>query len=98
MMIQIPYKLTKGETTLDVQVRISDLTQARDKESSAPWDVGLTILWGDEVAFQRPLAGMDPLHAVHLAAQFAARYIRGRAEDEGGLLEPPIHPFQGRGH
>ena len=47
---------------------------------------------GDEVAFDRQLAGADPLHAVELAAQFASKYIRGRAEDEGGTLEPPIAP------
>lgn len=92
-MIQIPYELKRGELTLDILVRISDVSQARNAETSAPWDVKLTILWGEEVAFQRALAGMDPLHAVYLAAQFAAQYIHGRAEDERGTLDPPIHPF-----
>lgn len=92
-MLQIRYKFKKGDVILDVEVRLFDVKQARDDSTSAPWDVGVTLLWGDQILFDRPLAGMDPLHAVHLAAQFAANYLHGRAADEGGTLEPTILPF-----
>jgi hypothetical protein len=73
------------------ELRPHDL-QPRGADDPAPWDISVTIVWGDEGAFDRQLAGADPLHAVELAAQFASKYIRGRAEDEGGTLEPPIAP------
>ncbi|AUX25426.1 uncharacterized protein SOCEGT47_059730 [Sorangium cellulosum] len=69
-----------------------DLKQVRSADSSAPWDISVTITWGGEIAFDRPLSGADPLHAVELAARFAASYLRGRAQDEGGTLDPPIWP------
>lgn len=64
--------------------------RARGDDQPAPWDIGLTIAWGDEIAFDHPLSGADSLHAVELAVQYAARYIHGRAEDEGGTLDPPL--------
>ena len=92
-MIQLRYKLRKGDVTQDVEARLFDIKQARDASTSAPWDIHVTLLWADQVLFDRALAGMDPLHAVHLAAQFAARYFHLRAVDEGGSLEPAILPF-----
>ncbi|WP_437722364.1 hypothetical protein [Sorangium sp. So ce861] len=90
-MIEIKYRFN-GDVSRDITVRLFDVKQARNDDHSAPWDIGVTITWGSEVAFNHPLAGADPLHAVELAAQFASKYIRGRAEDEGGTLEPPITP------
>lgn len=81
-----------GEVLEDVIVRLFDIRQARGTDAAAPWDISVTITWGGKTAFERPLAGADPLHAVELAARFAATYLRGRAEDEGGTLEPPIAP------
>ncbi|WP_437965360.1 hypothetical protein WMF04_37860 [Sorangium sp. So ce260] len=91
IVIEMTYKF-QGNVSLDITVRLFGVKQARGDESSAPWDVSVTIVWGGEVAFDRPLSGADPLHAVELAAHFAASYIRGRAQDEGGTLEPPIWP------
>jgi hypothetical protein len=90
-MLELTYQF-KGAVSQVITVRLSDVKKARDDDSSAPWDISVTIAWGDQIAFDRPLAGADPLHAVELAAQFAAKYLRGRAEDEGGTLEPPIGP------
>lgn len=88
-MIELKYQF-KGDKLIEVTVRLHDVKQVRADDSSAPWDIGVTIMWGDEVAFDKPLAGGDPLHAVELAAKYASDYIRGRAEDEGGTLEPSI--------
>lgn len=90
-MIELQYRFN-GNMPRDITVRLFDVKQVRDADDSAPWDISVTIVWGSETAFDRPLAGADPLHAVELAAQFASKYIRGRAEDEGGMLEPPITP------
>lgn len=90
-MIELTYQF-KGDVSQDITVRLFDVKKVRDADSPAPWDVSVTITWGGKIAFDRPLAGADPLHAVELAAQFAARYVRGRAQDEGGTLEPPIAP------
>lgn len=90
-MIELTYTF-RGPSVVAVTVRLHDVEQARPAEHPAPWDVGLTISWGAEVAFDRPLAGADPLHAVEMAASYAARYLHGRAEDEGGTLDPPIPP------
>jgi len=89
-MLQIRYKFNQGDVTLDAEARLFAPTKARDDSTSAPWDIHVTLLWGDQVLFDRPLAGMDPLHAVHLASQFAANYLHDRAKDEGGSLEPEI--------
>lgn len=89
-MIKLKYQFTKGDVSQEITILLFDVKQVRDADSSAPWDIGVTIIWGGKSAFDRPLAGADPLEAVKLAAQFAASYIRGRAEDEGGTLEPPI--------
>ena len=89
-MLQIRYKFKKQDITLDAEARLSAPRQARDDSTSAPWDIHVTLMWGDQVLFDRPLAGMDPLHAIHLAAQFAANYLHDRAKDEGGCLEPEI--------
>ncbi len=91
-MIELTYRLTKGAVSENIAVRLSDVRRARGEESPAPWDIGVTILWGDNVAFNHPLSGVDPLHAVELAAQFASKYLAGRASDEGGVLDPPIPP------
>lgn len=88
-MIEVRYQF-KGANPRDVIIRLFDIKQARADGSSAPWDISVTILWGDEIAFDRALAGMDPLHAVELAAKFAATYISDRARDENGTLEPSI--------
>lgn len=88
-MIEVKYRFN-GEKPRDITVRLFDVRQARVDDTSAPWDIGVTILWGDEVAFDRPLAGADPLHAVESAAKFASDYISGRAIDEGGTLELDI--------
>jgi hypothetical protein len=88
-MLELKYQF-KGNTQRDITVRLGDVTQVRGTNSSSPWDIGVTILWGDEVAFDRPLAGTDPLHAVELAAKFASDYISGRARDENGTLEPSV--------
>ncbi|WP_437332157.1 hypothetical protein [Sorangium sp. So ce394] len=90
-MIELRYQF-KGDTPKDITVRLFDVRQVRDADDPAPWGINVTIAWGAEIAFDRPLAGADPLHAVELACQFASKYIRGRAEDEGGTLEPPISP------
>jgi hypothetical protein len=90
-MLELTYQF-KGDVSQVITVQLSDIKKVRDDDSSAPWDISMTITWGGKIAFDRPLAGADPLHAVELAAQFAARYLRGRAEDEGGTLEPPIAP------
>ena len=92
-MCELNYKFKNGDRTQDVRARLSAPTKARDDSTSAPWDIHVTLLWGEEVLFDRPLAGMDPLHAVHLATQFAANSLHGRAVDEGGFLEPTIYPF-----
>lgn len=89
-MFELNYELKNGDRTLDVRARLFAPTKARDDSTSAPWDIHVTLLWGDQVLFDRPLAGMDPLHAVHLASQFAANYLHDRAKDEGGSLEPEI--------
>ncbi len=89
-MMEFSYKFKKGDVVRDVEVRLLDVTLARDVSTSAPWDIHVTLRWGDQILFDRPLAGMDPLHAVHLAAQFAANYLHDRAADEGGCLEPEI--------
>ncbi len=60
---------------------------AREADSSAPLDISVTIRWGEQIAFDRPLSGINPLHAIELAVQFATQYLNGRAEDEGGTLE-----------
>jgi len=88
-MIELKYQF-KGDKPRDITVRLGDVKQVRPDDSSAPWDISVTIMWGDEVAFDHPLAGADPLHAVELAAKYASGYINGRAQDEGGQLEPPI--------
>jgi hypothetical protein len=88
-MIELKYQF-KGTVLRDVIVRLFDIKQVRAEDSSAPWDISVTILWGDEVAFDRPLAGIDPLHAVELAAKYASTYISDRARDENGTLEPSI--------
>jgi hypothetical protein len=88
-MIELKYRFN-GDKSRDITVRLGDVKQARVDDSSAPWDIDVTIMWGDEKAFDHPLAGMGPLHAVELAAKYASDYIRGRAEDEGGTLEPEI--------
>jgi hypothetical protein len=91
-MLELTYQFKSGDVLEDITVRLRDVKQVRGADSPAPWDVHVTITWGDKIAFDRPLAGADPLHAVELAAQYAARYLRGRAEDEGGTLDPPIAP------
>lgn len=91
-MIELTFRFKSGGTSHDVSVRLFDVKQVREVDSSAPWDISVTIMWGTEVAFDRPLSGADPLHAVELAANYAAKYLQGRAEDEGGTLEPPITP------
>ncbi len=88
-MIEVKYQF-KGNVQRDVIVRLFNVKQVRADDSSAPWDISVTILWGDEVAFNHPLAGIDPLHAVELAAKYASTYISGRAQDENGTLEPSI--------
>jgi hypothetical protein len=88
-MIELKYQF-KRDVSRDITVRLGDVKQARADDSSAPWDISVTILWGDEVAFDQPLAGADPLHAVELAAKYASTYISGRALDEGGTLDPAI--------
>ncbi|MFO0760750.1 MAG: hypothetical protein U0359_30005 [Byssovorax sp.] len=93
-MIELSYIFERKSVSQKVRVRLSDVKQVRASESTAPWDISLTIVWGEEIAFDRPLAGADPLHAVKLAAQFAATYLHGRAQDEGGVLNPPIVPTQ----
>ena len=70
-MIELKYQF-KGDKPRDITVRLGDVKQARPDDSSAPWDIGVTILWGDEKAFDHPLAGVDPLHAVELAAKYAS--------------------------
>ncbi|AGP38717.1 hypothetical protein [Sorangium cellulosum] len=90
-MTELTYRF-KGDTPEDITVRLFDIRQVRDAEDPAPWGINVTIAWGAEIAFDRLLAGADPLHAVELACQFASKYIRGRAEDEGGTLDPPISP------
>jgi hypothetical protein len=91
-MIELTFSFKSGEVSQDITVRLFDVKQVRGADSPAPWDVSVTITWGGTIAFDRPLAGSDPLHAVELAAQFAATYLHGRAQDEGGLLEPAITP------
>ncbi|XXT21633.1 hypothetical protein WME94_08735 [Sorangium sp. So ce429] len=91
IMIELKYQFN-GDSSRDITVRLFDIKKVRNNDDSAPWDINVTIVWGAEIAFDCPLAGADPLHAVELAAQFASKYIRGRAEDEGGTLEPPISP------
>ena len=88
-MIELKYRFN-GEKPREITVRLFDVKQARADDTPAPWDISVTILWGDDVTFDRPLAGADPLHAVELAAKYASDYIRGRAKDEGGTLEPDI--------
>lgn len=88
-MIELNYQF-KGDKPRDITVRLGDVKQTRAHDTSAPWDIGVTILWGDEKAFDHPLSGIDPLHAVELAAKFASDYISGRAKDEGGTLDPEI--------
>jgi hypothetical protein len=88
-MLELKYQFT-GHVSLDVVVRLSDIKQARPGDSSAPWDIHVSIVWGGEVAFDNPLSGVDPLHAVEVAVKFSATYINGRALDEGGSIEPPI--------
>lgn len=90
-MIELKYQF-QGDKPREIIVRLRDVRQARPDDHSAPWDIAVTIMWGDEVAFDHPLAGADPLHAVELAAKYASNYISGRAHDEGGTLEPPIPP------
>ncbi len=90
-MLEITYQFTLSDTVQLVTVRLSNVKLARSLDTSAPWDISVYISWGEEVAFDRPLSGMDPLHAIELATQFAAQYIQGRAEDAGGRLEPEIH-------
>src|SRR3954468_22503316 len=97
IMIELTFQFKSGDASQDIVVRLFDVKQVRDAGSSAPWDVSVTIVWGGKIAFDRPLAGADPLHAVELAAQFAGKYLRGRAEDEGGTLEPAIAPGDGGG-
>lgn len=86
-MLEVKYRFNGG-LSRDITVRLQDIKQVRELDTSAPWDIRVTILWGDEVAFDRPLAGVDPLHAVELAAKFASSYIGDRARDEGGTIEP----------
>jgi hypothetical protein len=88
-MIELKYRFN-GDKPRDITVRLFDVTKARADDSPAPWDIGVTIMWGDEKAFDHPLSGIDPLHAVELAAKYASDYISGRAKDEGGTLEPEI--------
>lgn len=88
-MIELKYRF-KGDKPRDITVRLGDVKQARGDDHSAPWDIGVTILWGDEKAFDHPLSGIEPLHAVELAAKYASAYISGRAKDEGGTLDPEI--------
>jgi hypothetical protein len=88
-MIEQRYQF-KGDKPRDITIRLGAVAQVHADDSSAPWDIRVTILWGDEVAFDRPLAGADPLHAVELAAKFASTYISDRARDEGGTLNPAI--------
>lgn len=89
-MIELTFRFKSGDVSEDISVRLSDVKQVRGDDDSAPWDIGVTITWGRMILFDRPLAGADPLHAVELAAHFAADYLRGRAQDEGGTLEPQI--------
>lgn len=89
-MIELTFSFKSGAVSQDIAVRLFDVKQVRGTDSPAPWDVSVTITWGEEIIFDRPLAGADPLHAVKLAVQFAAKYLRDRAQDEGGTLEPPI--------
>lgn len=91
-MITLAFRFHNGDVSQDITVQLFDVKQARSADSPAPWDIGVTITWGGECAFDRPLSGADPLHAVELAARFATRYILGRAKDEGGTLDPPIVP------
>jgi hypothetical protein len=74
-MIELKYRF-HGDASRDVAVRLSDVRPARDADDPAPWVIDVTIVWGAENAFDRPLAGVDPLHAVELAAQFASKYLR----------------------
>jgi hypothetical protein len=89
-MLELTFVFKSGEVSQDITVRLYDVKQVRGADNPAPWDVSVTITWGGTIAFDRPLAGADPLHAVEVAAQFAARYLHGRAQDEGGMLEPSI--------
>jgi hypothetical protein len=89
-VIKLKYEFRKDDVVQEITVLLFDVKQVRDAESSAPWDIGVTIMWGEKSLFDRPLSGADPLHAVELAARFASDYLRGRAEDLGGILEPPI--------
>jgi len=91
-MLELTYQFKRGDISEDISVRLRDVKQARGADDPAPWGIHVTITWGDQIAFDRPLAGADPLHAVELAAQYAASYLHGRAEDEGGTLDPPIAP------
>jgi hypothetical protein len=91
-MIKLSFQFKKSDATEDVTVELFDVRQARGADHPAPWDVGVTIMWGAECLFNHPLSGADPLEAVRLAAQFAAVYLHGRAEDEGGTLDPEIVP------
>lgn len=91
-MLELTYQFRSGNTAQSIRVRLSDVQQTRGDDHPAPWDVGVTITWGGQIAFDRPLAGTDPLHAVEVAARFAADYLRGRAQDEGGSLEPAMAP------
>jgi len=91
-MIKLAFKFKRGDVSQDITVRLCDVRQVRSTDTPAPWDISVTIIWGGEVAFDHPLSGMDPLHAVEQAAQYAATYLSGRAHDEGGTLDPPIPP------
>lgn len=89
-MIELAYFFKGRGATQEILVRLHGVqTGARCEQLRAVGHPG-DVLWAGKVAFDRALAGADPLHAVELAASFAQRYLRGRAQDEGGELDPPI--------
>ena len=59
-MIELTFRFESGDVSQEIIVALFDIKQVRDADSPAPWDVRVTITWGAEVAFDRPLAGADP--------------------------------------
>jgi hypothetical protein len=90
IVIELRFQFKNKHLSKEIVVRLSDVKKARGDESPAPWDIGVTILWGGQTTFDHPLSGADPLHAIELAVQYARKYLSGRAQDEGGTLEPSI--------
>ncbi len=93
-MIQLDFRFTPadGTTTQDVVVKIGDVRETHPGENG-PWSASVWIEWSGKGRDHR-IRGMDPLHALESAAQFAANHLHLYETDGEGTFEPPISGAQ----